>query len=134
MVDDEALTLSTVDVARFAGLSYRRADFYVRVGLLVPPVAARGSGTQRRFSTREARIAWVVGRVQDDHSRDTATLASAVITLRHAPVWGGLLVTNGVTSTVVEHAAELLDALAEMGPTVLVVDLDSCPDPAAVLS
>jgi DNA-binding transcriptional MerR regulator len=43
-------TLSSVEVCRLTGVTYRQLDYWVRTGLVLPHTCARGSGTHRRWS------------------------------------------------------------------------------------
>lgn len=52
--------LSSPDVCRLAGISYRQLDYWSRSGLLKPH-GGIGSGTQRGFDAKEVRIACLVG-------------------------------------------------------------------------
>lgn len=51
---------STAQVAAVAGASVRQVDAWVRAGLLRPVVAARGSGSRRRFDSTGVRLACVL--------------------------------------------------------------------------
>lgn len=55
-----ARTFSSVQVCRAAGITYRQLDYWTRVGVLRPPMAANGSGTSRAYSELELNIAAVV--------------------------------------------------------------------------
>lgn len=52
-VDD---LLTSTQVCAAAGLTYRNLDYWTRQGYAHPHVAARGTGTQRRWSRQEAEI------------------------------------------------------------------------------
>lgn len=41
---------SSTEACKAAGISYRQLDYWARLGLVTPVQAARGSGSQRRFS------------------------------------------------------------------------------------
>lgn len=62
--DDEPVTfrsvISTPELARTCGLSYRQVDRWIREGVLVPLIESPGSGGSRPFSESEARIARVL--------------------------------------------------------------------------
>lgn len=49
-------TLSSTQVCRAAGITYRNLDYWTRRGLAHPLVAARGCGSQRRWSAQEAEV------------------------------------------------------------------------------
>lgn len=57
--DDTGVT--TVELAHAAGITYRQADYWVRIGVLEPRVDASGSGTKRQFGQTEVWVAWFVG-------------------------------------------------------------------------
>lgn len=46
--------LSSPQVLHFAGCSYRQLDYWVRTGVIEPERAARGSGSRRLFTERQA--------------------------------------------------------------------------------
>lgn len=55
---------STREVCDAAGVSYRQLDYWCRLGLVRPSLAdATGSGSRRRWSTHDAAIVRVLGRV-----------------------------------------------------------------------
>jgi DNA-binding transcriptional MerR regulator len=43
-------TYSSAQVCKLAGVTYRQLDYWVRQGLIEPTVAARGSGSKRRWT------------------------------------------------------------------------------------
>ena len=47
--DDYPDLMTSAQVCRAAHLSYRRLDYWVRVGLITPVVASAGSGSARLF-------------------------------------------------------------------------------------
>lgn len=53
-------TYSTADVAHLSGASYRQLDYWDRSRLLMPSVAAQGSGSQRRYSEGELEDAQII--------------------------------------------------------------------------
>lgn len=64
-------------VAEIAGVSYRRVDYWIRVGLLDPCRQAKGSGTRRLF---------------DDRDVADARLAALLMGVRHDTNWAGHIV------------------------------------------
>jgi hypothetical protein len=59
-------TFTTNQVVRLADCSYRQLDYWCRLGAIHPLVDARGSGTRRLFSPRQAasvalvtQLAWL---------------------------------------------------------------------------
>lgn len=53
------VTYRSIEVCRIAGISYRQLDYWTRCGVLLPPMAANGSGTQRAYSELELNVACV---------------------------------------------------------------------------
>lgn len=47
-------SLTTTDVSRLAGCTFRQTDYWVRLGLVTPVNRARGSGSSRRFTYEQA--------------------------------------------------------------------------------
>jgi DNA-binding transcriptional MerR regulator len=43
-------TLSSIEVCRLTGVTYRQLDYWVRRDLVRPVIEARGSGSHRRWS------------------------------------------------------------------------------------
>lgn len=75
--------LSTRDVARRAGASYRQLDYWIRSGVVVPDRAeARGSGSRRAFSEEQVRVVRLVA--------DLSTLGATSAVLRRAADWAAL--------------------------------------------
>lgn len=56
-------TLTSTELARLAGLTYRQVDYWAQSGLLRPCLPSRGSGTSRQFEPSEVHVARVVGRL-----------------------------------------------------------------------
>src|SRR5687767_8865965 len=55
--------LTTTEVHQRAGVSYRQLDYWVRTGVVLPSVRmARGSGSPREWSARDADVVAVVAR------------------------------------------------------------------------
>lgn len=108
-------TWSTPEVADMTGLSTRQIDYVIRSGRYRPAVAARGSGTRRRFNERDVLVlrAW-------------ALVSTA---LRGGTGGRG----DGVTLEWVERIAALPDALLldEVGTgdgrVTVIIDLDPAP-------
>lgn len=46
--------LTSLEVCRRAGITYRQLDYWCRTGVVEPLIDARGSGSQRRFTQAEA--------------------------------------------------------------------------------
>lgn len=73
---------STTQVEHLAGVTYRQLDYWCRMGALVPELAeARGSGTQRRYSSRDVALAAVCGMLTA-HGANLRVLGNVVAVLR----------------------------------------------------
>lgn len=88
--------LSSRDVADAVGISYRRLDYWCRLGAVRPVIDANGSGSQRRFSPDEVRIV----RAVDALMRLGCTVdeaAAAAVELRFLPAgaWHGSHIAFG---------------------------------------
>lgn len=65
---------TTAQVCEIIGITYRMADYWIRVGLLDSCRAARGSGTRRMW---------------DDRDLADARLAALLMSVRHDTIWAG---------------------------------------------
>lgn len=63
MMTERKATFSTTQACRLAGITYRQIDYYDRSGLIDPTQPARGSGSQRRWTSREVDALRVLGRL-----------------------------------------------------------------------
>lgn len=48
--------LSSTEVLKRVGCTYRQLDYWCREGVITPTVEATGNGSRRRFSERQVRI------------------------------------------------------------------------------
>lgn len=63
----DAVGLSSMDVCRAAGITYRTLDYWCRSGAVAPSIAdAEGSGVYRRWSSDDVAVLCAVARVADD--------------------------------------------------------------------
>lgn len=69
---------STDQVCALASVTYRKMDYWTRMGLVVPAVEAAGSGTCRRFDIDELFIICVIAELMD--LKAGTTCASRVAT------------------------------------------------------
>lgn len=87
LVDDGLVSAS--QAAALAGISYRQLDYWLRVGLLDSAVPGNGSGSRRRFDSRDvadARLAALLMRLHGD----TVWAGRVLESIRHLPLaeWG----------------------------------------------
>lgn len=106
------------DTCQVAGVTYRQLDYWVRMGLVHPPVPASGSGSQRLFDVREVQVVWALGQLSQ-----LGQGLPELDVLRTLPDCTGYLVAyNGG----VAHAADCTDVW-QYGPAVVLVDLAWAP-------
>lgn len=60
-----SIWITSIDVARRAGITYRQVDYWVRTGLLRPDNPHGGQGCPREWPIREVRIAEAMGQLVD---------------------------------------------------------------------
>lgn len=53
LATQESTTYSTRQAVEAAGVSYRQADYWARLGLVEPTLGANGSGSRRRYTTED---------------------------------------------------------------------------------
>lgn len=101
-----------------AGVTYRQLDYWARTGILVPSIAAaRGSGTQRLYSTADVCAASLLAKLSKLGCR-LASVASVIAGLQTTPL---MLWPQFVVVTCDGFLIELCDVLtADSG------DLDVC--------
>ena len=87
--------LSAHDVCRYAGISYRQLDYWIRVGAITPTQRAHGSGTQRRFTQGEARAIRLAATLRT-LGAPIATIGAVAGRWADMPEheWAGMLVVN----------------------------------------
>lgn len=106
-------------VCALAGVTYRQIDYWCRTGLLRPPVAARGSGSQRLFDVREAQVAWTLGRLSSLGPGFLVELGC----LRDLDEWRGWLLVEPSGCAVVDAVADLPGDRT----IVTLLNLGACP-------
>lgn len=89
--------LSTAEVADAAGVSYRRLDYWIRVGAAVQAVQeANGSGSRRRFDRSEIRVVRAVAALMEmGCTVEEAAVAAAELRMLVPAAWHGSHVTFG---------------------------------------
>lgn len=86
--------LSTSDLARLAGCSYRMADYWARTGVLRASQAARGSGSKRGWTVDEVALARAFT-VLSGLGATGAVLAAVSVALDRDPwLWEGSVVVS----------------------------------------
>jgi DNA-binding transcriptional MerR regulator len=106
VVSSSSASYSSAEVCRLAGVSYRRLDYWARLGLVAPSVCeCAGSGTRRRWSPADVlRVKRVAVAARLTHCR----LVDALDMLAELEAeLAGLAVLEAelATLTVVEHVA-----------------------------
>lgn len=115
----------TPEACRLAGVTYRQADHWARCGTLVPAVEAKGSGTQRRYTGRQVRTMWALGRLAL-LGLPASLLREAAATLCDAPAWTGWLILGPDGATVADDDLDAFDA-ALGRPLAVTLDLAAGP-------
>jgi hypothetical protein len=92
-------TLTSTEVCRVAGITYRQLDAWTRAGILTSSVqSAEGSGSRRRFSRHDALVATAIGLLVAEGVAPSA-LVALVDELTGADSFTGLVfVTRGRVS------------------------------------
>lgn len=92
---------STDQVRRLVGVSYRRVDYWIRTGLIVPSIReANGQGTRRRYSQADL-----------DHVRVVKALLDMGISLQRIRRYQHRL--RVLVLDLADRSAELLELVAE---------------------
>jgi len=101
-------------VCSIVGITYRQLDYWARTGLLVPSItAAKGSGTQRRYSYRDVLELKVIKQLLDA-GLSLVSARKAVECLRQdlgEDIASANLVINGTGSVLASSGEELIDVL-----------------------
>lgn len=79
--------LSAPEVCRVTGASYRQLDYWSRTGVLRAAREARGSGTQRRYTIIQARVARVLFILARLGARHAVLREVAAVLLDDGPEW-----------------------------------------------
>lgn len=118
---------STPEVCRLTGVSYRQVDYWSRIGVIVPSVAARGSGSHRRWSADQLHEIIIVMRLR----ALGVPLDVAGVTVGRLRDCDGCVAIITADSVEVVDPADELRVLAEHGgagvvvvPDLLGLDLD----------
>lgn len=108
MTLDPGQTYSSSDVCEAIGLSYRVLDYWARTDVLVPSIAAaNGSGSKRRYSERDLRVARILNVLRQLGADTTVLGAVARQTLAAEQLESGRLMVSpaGVVTADLELAA-----------------------------
>lgn len=130
--------LSSYDVCRAAGITFRQLDYWVRTGLLTPSVRnPGGSGCPRRWSEADVYRARVIGLLMrwSAYGPGAGTKIARRVSweLADMPAGSGYLVIGaGGSLAWASDATELARACVEHGPGVWVLDLTAVELPAAL--
>ena len=77
----QRVALSSTDVVRHAGCTYRQLDWWTRTGAIVPSIAiADGPGSRRMWSRTDADAVAAITRVVDGFTRLGADVPTSVVT------------------------------------------------------
>lgn len=126
----------TTQACDLTGATYRQADHWSRLGILVPTIEARGSGSARVYTRREVQAMWALAQLSTLSCGPGPSLEvrqSMVATLLDAPEFSGYLLATCDRAVVAAHVLDLADQLTELEGPVVVLDLDRCPVQQEVL-
>ena len=92
---DDEWTLTSDDVCRLSGMTYRQLDYLTRAGIIQPQVMSSGPGTVRRWGHNQVRVLRMAS-VLRDHGATETTLRPAI---QHAQemsdeAWGARVVVT----------------------------------------
>ena len=119
-------TFRSTTVCRLAGITFRQLDYWARTGLIPPSVAARGSGTQRRYTFRETvLVTMVADLLAHGISLPRARRVVDAVADRDDLTDVMLFVSGPDEIRAVTNAEEIIDALLTgTGPVASMVSLD----------
>lgn len=113
--------LSSTEVIKRVGCSYRQLDYWCRCRVIVPSIEARGSGSGRRFNERQVRIVRLI------HS--LATLGAKHNVLLKAAMAADLIPWDEWFGVIYVDAEGDLASYAPASPS-WAIDLAQCADPS----
>jgi hypothetical protein len=83
------MSLSTVETAEAAGISFRRLDYWIAKGAVIPNGVGEGSGSRRSFTKTEAAVVCAladfcrdaarIGITSDDGSKGSYSVATSLL-------------------------------------------------------
>lgn len=119
------MSLSSHEVCRQTGVSYRQLDYWDRTGLAHPSDRlARGSGTQRRYTEEDVRKVMILKYLMANRGRERWGERMRSV-IRHLPraMDGRWLVIGIEAGSCVVDDDKLTRACIKFGPGAVVVDL-----------
>lgn len=124
-----APTFPARQLASIVGLTYRQLDYWARTDLLRPSISeARGSGTQRRYSFEDARVALGVRKALDA-GLSLQSIRGATMYLRDPEGCELLYVaTNGAVGVCAADSVALTEAVRDCGGLVTIIDISVLDD------
>lgn len=94
LTDDQA-GYSTKEMVVASGLSFRQLDWYDHQWVLTPSLAqAKGSGSKRRYSDLDLRVACVLARLGELVGSDLTVFRAVATQLREAEQWPEALIVD----------------------------------------
>lgn len=117
-------TFSSAQAARIAGVSYRRLDYWARIELVTPSIAASGSGSARRYSLADV-VALSVVTALTREGIELSHTRPAVSTIRHPATRldGNVVIVITGHGASVMHAETLATIAAEARRPFLAIPL-----------
>lgn len=117
-------TFTARQLSGIVGVTYRQLDYWARTDLLRPSISeARGSGTQRRYSFEDARVALGVRKALDA-GLSLQSVRGATGYLRDPEGCDLLYVaTNGAIGVCAADGVAITEAVRDCGGLLTIVDI-----------
>lgn len=122
--------LSTDQLCAATGMTYRMADYWMRIGVLTPLIEARGSGTARRFAPYQVRAVRLGAFLRRELNLSLEQTGRTITEAQQLPTWAwdGVVVVDPRTGQVRNLEEALGDRPIRLG---VLVDLVAFNEAAA---
>lgn len=115
---------SSLEAARAANITYRQLDYWARTHVLEPTIAARGSGSQRSYSTDDVVALALIGTISETvNGNDPLPFDARAVVASHAELVALVPRTFARPQFVQIHDLEHLAALFSEHDSVRIVAL-----------
>lgn len=120
----------TPEACELSGATYRQADYWCRIGLLVPQREARGSGSWRGYTLRQVQTMWALAQLADAIGAERLT-SEVTATLCEAETFTGWLLVEHIAgrarAEVITDPLSFCDAVSAATGAAVVLALGDCP-------
>ncbi len=117
--------LSSYEVCRQAGITYRQLDYWYRTGILTPARQGHGSGNAHRWSEADLVRVRVIKHLMAGPAKSIGTRVSVIARRLPPALDGRWLVVGAEAGAAVVDDERLVRACIKFGPSCTVVDLQS---------